>query len=385
MQRTVKLLLLTILIFVFAISAGLLACATTPPEPTIPEEQPPAQEYFPLETVTKELEFYEISSSPFSYDISNYDFDSIVSVTFGGEVVQNSCLNGILKINSVNLSRKFASLSINLAKGEIEYSVIIPLEVADIVIKNADDWTRFGLLIGEKQDSTQFSGKRAILANDVDYEGRDWTSETFVNNGRFLIGGELDGRGYSVSNIKSYNAQNMWGQSIGLFSHINNGTIKNIAFLNVDIISSTGALARNSDKDTKIENVLITGSYEMGDAGDYCGGLIYSASSETVKNVVSLLTISSANAQEKTCAVTGYGGQNYKNVYALKVNGNGYASMYDTPSGYSVLNKMHAKLYDNMNAFKSEVASIVSTLNGATESKVWAIKNGLIAINPVTK
>lgn len=96
-----------------------------------------------------------------------------------------------------------------------------------------------------------------ILINDIDYESNTWTPIAFTGN--------LNGCGYSISNLKITSASS----EIGFFSELNGGTVKNVEFNNINISfgdswvgasNNVGVIAGMVNPTGTIENCIVSNS-----------------------------------------------------------------------------------------------------------------------------
>lgn len=96
-----------------------------------------------------------------------------------------------------------------------------------------------------------------MLINDIDYESNTWTPIAFTGN--------LNGCGYSISNLKITSASS----EIGFFSELNGGTVKNVEFNNINISfgdswvgasNNVGVIAGMVNPTGTIENCIVSNS-----------------------------------------------------------------------------------------------------------------------------
>lgn len=128
------------------------------------------------------------------------------------------------------------------------------------------------------EDLAVFNGYY-VLANNIDFAGKAMPTETFTfsktdhymtDSGAFAktkgLSGTFDGNGYAIYNVKAPKG--------GLFGIIG-GTVKNVAFINIDIAEDAngGLLAAMIAQDGKLSNVYI----------DYSAG--YKASTYAIANL----------------------------------------------------------------------------------------------------
>ncbi len=145
----------------------------------------------------------------------------------------------------------------------------------------------------------------AILDEDIDLAGEDWTPLNWENNSvadgkNFMNWIDLDGRGHVISNLTSKGHR-----YAGVFGVLC-GNVRNVGFENVDIdCTETGSgvlggyVGHNNFTDasgkkltSNVENVWVTGKLHV--ANSYCGGMFGNVGGPTVlKNCYTNLDITS--------------------------------------------------------------------------------------------
>ncbi|MBR1868282.1 MAG: hypothetical protein IJ800_06890, partial [Clostridia bacterium] len=152
---------------------------------------------------------------------------------------------------------------------------ILSAYIADMIISSADEYKSFA--VNYKNNT---AGQLYALSADIDlggwsvFDGKDASNNTSTHNNANPWYATIDGRGHFVNNVATTH---------GLFANLSTGTIKNIAYTNVNKAVNGGGLISNTSNGT-IENVYVQGVITKGSAQ---GGLIaVPYSSAVVKNVV---------------------------------------------------------------------------------------------------
>ncbi|URZ17432.1 fibronectin type III domain-containing protein [Clostridium felsineum] len=128
------------------------------------------------------------------------------------------------------------------------------------------------------------------LANDIDLTGVNWIPIGINTIVPFT--GVFDGNGHSIKNLSMNKLGN--NAATGLFGYLNGATIKNLKLDSVNIIggNNTGALVGNSVGESTIDNCSASGTIT---AYGNTGGLIGSATSLTINNANSSVTVKIVN------------------------------------------------------------------------------------------
>lgn len=114
-----------------------------------------------------------------------------------------------------------------------------------------------------------------FLGENIDMSGKSWAPSN-------KFAGILDGKGYSISNLKASN-------DCGLFGSLNGATIKNIAMIDVDTSNAGGVFGYRVFSNSTIENVFVS---QKNIHTWYGGGLLRihdGACTLTLKNVVMVM------------------------------------------------------------------------------------------------
>ncbi|WP_432406681.1 GLUG motif-containing protein [Wukongibacter sp. M2B1] len=153
------------------------------------------------------------------------------------------------------------------------------------------------------------------LGNDIDLENEEWEP---IGNASAQFIGSLDGNGYTIENLK---ITRVTTYGVGLFSHIQDTTIKNLTIKNADVEgnSYTGALIGNASNNFNIDNCKVEGIGKVKGVSNV-GGLIGQAASsgtgeinncsakikvEGISNGVGGLVGNIYNGQVRKCYATG--------------------------------------------------------------------------------
>lgn len=128
-----------------------------------------------------------------------------------------------------------------------------------------------------------------VLGNNIDLSDTEWDSGIGNLYGFF----NFNGNGYTISNLTG---------SSGLFDYIQQGSIRNLGLVNVNITTSTssrvGALI-NSSSMVNIENSFVTGSIistSTSTPGPYIGGFVGDFSNGRIKDSYSSIQINCGTA-----------------------------------------------------------------------------------------
>ncbi|MCM1004056.1 MAG: hypothetical protein NC408_06930 [Candidatus Gastranaerophilales bacterium] len=201
-----------------------------------------------------------------------------------------------------------------------------PEEPGTYAIRTVEDLYSmiFGSLWGDEENSSMREGYTYILANDIDlrewYEliGEDYWAP--IGNSRNPFKGTFDGNGYTISNLKFDNFEDVnvdFDIYMGLFSHCEGATIKNLGVENIQITNTTGmsyigGLAA-SCVDCRIDNCYVTGNItsEGEDAfSTGIGGLVGYMDNSTIINSSSDVNISATAAYSGGLVGVGFGNIN---------------------------------------------------------------------------
>jgi len=117
------------------------------------------------------------------------------------------------------------------------------------------------------------------LANDIDFSSFTWEYNALNNNVTFR--GTLNGNGKTISNLTVTNNSTTYSYN-GIFPRINGGTVYNITFDNVQIITNlsgttqrSGLVSGNASGSTvTLDNITVINSGVQGNSTNGVGGLI---------------------------------------------------------------------------------------------------------------
>ncbi len=122
-----------------------------------------------------------------------------------------------------------------------------------------------------------FEGKTILLESDMDMSGSEWKCAVADFSGTF------DGKGHTISNLERTVNEYEKGGRMGLFGHVESGTVKNITLDSADFYGYGpygGVVAGSAYGDCVFENITLTNCnnemYNTGSAGII--GLAYSDS-----------------------------------------------------------------------------------------------------------
>ena len=210
-------------------------------------------------------------------------------------------------------------------------------------IRNAGQLFWFAALInGDKSNAdfeAQQKGANAILLNDIDLEGREWTTIGNYETGIF------DGNNYTISNLRiSKNSSGKAISSQGFFGSVTGGTIKNFTILGEVKTTdyNVGGIAGSTSKDTILSNIIanvdVTGNEKVGGiVGNNSGIITNCYNNGNVTGVVEL-----------TGGITGF-----NDGSIIKCNNTGdVSSSYDFIGGIAGYNSGNIKLCSNSGNIK---------------------------------
>lgn len=211
-------------------------------------------------------------------------------VLLGGKTANDLSVFGVQDtIKKMIVNGTKTTLKVTGQKFTFNENIVAGLDLDIVVETDYEIYTLtadiYDYLVGTKAELTAF-GKYTVnhpwasvaLTANIDYEMGNF----FVDSG-FKAGinycGLFDGRGYTIYNIKGNN---------GLFYGLKNGTIKNVAFLNVvrDTYNGGGALVHEMypGGNNVVENVYMQVKFTVYD-GDYLGGFV-GIGDGTYRNVI---------------------------------------------------------------------------------------------------
>lgn len=181
-------------------------------------------------------------------------------------------------------------------------------DVYDYVVGSKEDFRAFGknILID--------SGTSVALTANINYEGGNFFNDSGFNDSCFYSG-VLDGKGYTVSNVKGTN---------GFFYGLKNATVKNIGFKNLvrDTYNGGGSLANEMLGNNFIENVYIDVKFTAY-SGDYLAG-VASICEGTFKNVVIIVDFQSNPGKYNAIGRSYNTAPSLEHCYAVSANSSGY-------------------------------------------------------------
>ncbi|GAB6085243.1 fibronectin type III domain-containing protein [Alkaliphilus crotonatoxidans] len=178
-------------------------------------------------------------------------------------------------------------------------------------------------LIYTKEDLISISDNldaHYILRNNIDLENEDWEP---IGSNNMPFTGSFDGGGYTISNLKIDKALEKY---VGLFSYVEDATIKNLKMENVEIQGkrNVGTLAGATGADTIIENIQI----EMGNVNgeSLVGGLIGNAYNTNLNKIVTNVNVNSTATDSYVGGLVGYSvGLRITEIYTVgTVSGKNY-------------------------------------------------------------
>ena len=138
-----------------------------------------------------------------------------------------------------------------------------------------------------------------IVMNDIDMSGFDFKTIRYSENKNSAnFDGSIDGQGHTISNLSIVNpaATSMYNKGAGIFSDVNDCTIKNIIFKNIkieDLNNYECGLIASVNGNSLFEKVGVTGSIKTtGNNGSFAG-----TSNGTIKfiNCYARTTLNSRN------------------------------------------------------------------------------------------
>ena len=294
-------------------------------------------------------------SSNFTVDLSAYAPTAIQAVEFNGVAVGYQFNGNTLTIATSELTAVTAGLTVFVSSSNAGYIVKIPVEVVDYAIGTVAELKAFGTGLKSNLNAV------AILTDNINYNSGNFYNDSGFNY-THMFSGSLDGKGYTISNMKATN---------GIFYGLKNATIKNIAFKNLarDTYNGGGSLANEMLDSNLVENVYIDVKFTAY-AGDYLAG-VASICEGTFRNVIVV-----ADFQSRAGAYNAWGrsyntgkAPKLENCYAVSTNSSGY--MYD---------KVTDGLFTSMSAFESASQSLMQSFN----AEYWEVANGRLSFKAKT-
>lgn len=210
-----------------------------------------------------------------------------------------------------------------------------------------------------------------VLTGNIDCTGVAFESLKFGEGGG-PFNGTLDGAGHTISNL-TINEPN--GTRVGLFSRINEGTVRNLTLANVAVTGQNivGALA-GSVVDSDIENVHITSGTVNGTSEDYdnyIGGLVGDSADARYLGVTTNVTVN-APYTDQVGGLIGYSGSDsieQSGAYGSVTGHGDVGGLVGYASG-SDLSWVHAK--GNVTGSWTNVGGLVGTLEDGTVANSYA-------------
>lgn len=287
-------------------------------------------------------------NADFSCDLSSYGLSSIESVKFNNTSIGYTFVSDVLKISRFDFDTATSLVKVITRSADgVKNIIYIPTEVVDYAIGTKDELKAFGTAIKTTPELV------AVLTANIDYGMGNFFTDSEFNSTTYFKG-VLDGKGYTICNIKANN---------GLFYGIQNGVIKNIGIKNLvrDTWNGGGSLANEMLGSNLIENVYVQVKFTAY-AGDYLAG-IASICEGHFKNVVLEVDFASNAGVYNAWGRSHNAGlaPMLENCYAISSNSNG--KMYD---------EVTEGLYTTMADFIADSSELIKDF----DSTYWIINDG---------
>ena len=251
-------------------------------------------------------------AADFTFDLSAYAPTGVQAVEFNGVALDYQFNGNILTVAKEEFTSITAGLNVFVSSSNGGYVLKISVEAVDYAIGTVAELKAFG--VGLKSNLNAV----AVLTANIDYASGNFYNDSGFNY-THMFSGKLDGKGYTISNMKATN---------GIFYGLKNATVKNIGFKSLlrDTYNGGGSLANEMLGNNLVENVYIDVKFTAY-AGTALAG-VANICEGTFRNVIVVADFESNPNTYNAWGKSYNTAPTLENCYALSTNSSGY--MYGT-------------------------------------------------------